>query len=660
LEQYEGAPNPSVGYIIDDIDLSGIGGVTTTFDLEQVDVLRGPQSARYGGSALAGVIYAQSAMPTEELASLIEVTGGSEDTFSAGAAVGGPMAKNVAGRASLYYYEDNGFRYNEYFGSDDTNSRAELTARGKLAWDIGAGWQMLLSGLYTDFDNNYDAWSLDNTRVTSSDKRTPAVAVSDPALSVSAFSDLGKDTQETLAASIKFSGPISTNVDLVSITAAANSDIVFSFDADWANDTTFISDVPLIADYAVAYGSMSQRERDTVSQEFRVVSRPGGRLFNASTDWIAGVYAQRLTEEDNLHDPGNYVDFDAFSCPLPGCSGLRIVDSDYSADTFAVFAATESSLTDNWQLSLGLRVERWDADYQDRWFDNNLYDADFNPVPVDGENKFSPSENMVGGHAALSYAWSDDLRVYARVARGFKAGGFNPSLAAFVDAGVTGPFGGELITYDPEYMWNYELGLKGLWLDGLAQAELSVFYMDREDAQLSQSAQLDNPASFVYVTSNGAATSYGLEASGSWQLSEAWQLHGALGLLGSEIEEWVVRPAVEGRALAHAPPYTLNLGATWKAPAGWFARIDINAVGSYYFDISHDQKSDPYQVVNLRVGKDWANWGVSLWGRNIFDKDYATRGFYFTNEPPYTQDPVLYTRLGEPRIYGLTVDFRYQ
>ena len=79
-EQYEGAPNPSVGYIIDDVDLSGIGGIATTFDLEQVDVLRGPQSARYGSSALAGIVYQQSAMPTDELSGNLELTGGSEDT----------------------------------------------------------------------------------------------------------------------------------------------------------------------------------------------------------------------------------------------------------------------------------------------------------------------------------------------------------------------------------------------------------------------------------------------------------------------------------------------------------------------------------------------------------------------------------------------------
>ncbi len=59
------------------------------------------------------------------------------------------------------------------------------------------------------------------------------------------------------------------------------------------------------------------------------------------------------------------------------------------------------------------------------------------------------------------------------------------------------------------------------------------------------------------------------------------------------------------------------------------------------------------------MGKEWSDWAVSLWGRNIFDERYATRGFYFVNEPPYTQDPTLYTRFGEPRVIGMTVNYRY-
>jgi outer membrane receptor protein involved in Fe transport len=188
--------------------------------------------------------------------------------------------------------------------------------------------------------------------------------------------------------------------------------------------------------------------------------------------------------------------------------------------------------------------------------------------------------------------------------------------------------------------------------------------MERKNAQLSQSSQQVpfDPNSFVFVTYNGAARAYGMEASATWQLNETWQLHGALGLLNSNIGQSektaAVSPAANGRDLAHAPNYTLNLGATYFGTAGWFGRVDVNAIDAFYFDISHNQKSRAYQLVNLRFGKQWGAWTFAAWGRNIFDQNYATRGFFFGNEPPLFEN-TLYTKFGDPRTYGITLSYDY-
>ncbi|HMB61340.1 MAG TPA: TonB-dependent receptor, partial [Xanthomonadales bacterium] len=272
-----------------------------------------------------------------------------------------------------------------------------------------------------------------------------------------------------------------------------------------------------------------------------------------------------------------------------------------------------------------------------------------------------PDDNLWGGHLALSYDWRPDLRGYLRIARGFKSGGFNPSLAALQTVALLGP---EFIPYEPETLWNYEAGLKGVWWDGRLSGTLSVFYMDRHNAQLSQSSQQVpfDPNSFVFVTYNGDANVSGLEASWSWQWTEVIELHGSLGLLDSEIQDTektrVVSPDAAGRELAHAPSWTLNLGASWTSATGWFGRLDLDASDGYYFDISHNEQSDNYALVNLRVGKIFGRWSVSAWGRNIFDEEYATRGFYFGNEPPYFEN-TLYTKFGDPANYGLTLEYHY-
>ena len=639
-EQYEGAPNPSVGFLIDDIDLSGIGGITSTFDLERVEVLRGPQSARYGSSALAGMVYVQSQVPTDDLSVRAELTGGSDEARAAGIAVGGGIVDGLSGRLSVYQYEDSGFRNNLFLGRDDTNARDELTVRGKLLWKSGSDWAVQLTGLYADYDNGYDAFAIDNRDVTWSDEP-------------------GRDEQETKAGALRISGPVNAAVQLVSITTLAESDVLFSFDSDWVFDQAYL---PAIF---YEYRYLNPRTRSTRSQEFRLVSEPVGRLFNGTTDWVIGVYGQTLKENNQIDSTGLYIEapfcpgdpanppnrpgvpFDPLVAGLPAfaCITDRQIISRYEADTLALFGSIDSRLTDTMTLSAGLRVEHWDAKYSDMWQDNSVF------VPVTTNNAFSPDDTLVGGHVALTIDVSSNLRSYMRIAKGFKSGGFNPSLSALSS---------QQLEYQAEELWNFEVGLKGEAMQGDLAFDLAFFSQDREDAQLSQSTQFDvsDPNTFVFVTNNGQARTYGLEGSANWKINDSWELFGALGLLDSKINEWDVQPIVEGRDLAHAPSYTMNAGVNWSGPLGLFARLDVNAVDAYYFDISNDQKSDDYQLVNLRIGKEWENWSVSVWGRNIFDEKYATRGFFFGNEPPAFA-PTLYTKFGDPRQIGLTLQYRY-
>ena len=636
-EQYEGAPNPSVGYIIDDIDLSGIGGVASLYDIQQVEILRGPQSARYGSSALAGVVYVRSTAPSEQTSANVELTAGNDGLFSVGTAVGGRISGRTAGHFSLHYFESNGFRDNDYLGRDDSNGREELTARGKFRWSITEDWEALLSGLYMDFDNGYDAWTVRNDEVTHSNNP-------------------GQDSQETWAGSLRIRGSLNDRLDLVSITSLADSEILFSYDGDWGNDDFWQQ----YGDYVYDYEYINPRERNNLNQELRLLSSPQGRLFNDSTDWVLGVFWQRLKEDNRISSTGTYDDSSEENY-CPPCLTDRQINSDYKADSLAFFGSLDTDLGESLGLSIGLRYERWNAKYSDEWQDLN-YPG--NPPGGNSCTQFdcTPSENLWGGHLAFSYDWHENLRAYARIARGFKAGGFNPSLAALQGVAILGP---EFIPYEPEYLWNYETGLKGLWLGGSLSSNLALFYMDRDDAQLSQSSQQVpfDPNSFVFVTYNGDARAYGLEVSMEWRINDAWQLHGSLGLLNTKIRSSdktiEISPDAVNRDLAHAPPYSLNIGATYTSDAGWFARLDFNAIDAYYFDISHDQQSNAYQLVNMRIGKQWNNWALSAWTRNLFDENYATRGFYFGNEPPLFEN-TLYTRFGDPRTFGVTLNYDYR
>ena len=173
LEQYQGAPNPSVGFLIDDIDFSGVGMPATLFDVDQVEVLRGPQGTRYGANALAGLIKVKTRDPDGATDLRAEATAGDDGIQAIGLAVGGGVptdAENDGWRLVAQHFQQDGFRHNAFLNRDDTNGRDETTLRGKLRLEPADGWRIDLAALYVDLDNGFDAFSPDNKLRTLTDR----------------------------------------------------------------------------------------------------------------------------------------------------------------------------------------------------------------------------------------------------------------------------------------------------------------------------------------------------------------------------------------------------------------------------------------------------------------------------------------------------------
>src|ERR1700731_4666933 len=164
VEQYQGAPNPSVGFLIDDIDFSGGGMPATLFDTRQIEVLRGPQGTAYGANALAGLISVRTADPGNDFELLSEVTGADYDTRAASLAVGDGFAAGSAGwRLVAQQYLSDGFRHDAYLNENSTNGYDESPLRGKLRWQLTDSLRADLTLMHVNIDNGYDAWSINNT-----------------------------------------------------------------------------------------------------------------------------------------------------------------------------------------------------------------------------------------------------------------------------------------------------------------------------------------------------------------------------------------------------------------------------------------------------------------------------------------------------------------
>ncbi|MGB5337071.1 MAG: TonB-dependent receptor [Woeseiaceae bacterium] len=607
LEQYQGAPNPSIGFLIDDIDFSGIGTVATLFDVGTVEVLRGSQGSRYGANALGGLIYVRSAAPTSERDGRIELTASNDDALGLGLAFGGELndSEALTFRLSAQMHESDGFRSNAFLGRDDTNGRDESSLRLRLRYVASPTLETNLSVLYSDIDNGYDAFSLDNSYTMLSDKP-------------------GKDAQRSLGASIRVEWTAMESAELTSITTLADSDIDFSFDADWGNDDSW---APVLYDYV----SASDRTRRTISQELRVASNERGRLFAESTDWLVGLYVQELTDALLTVNQGDYYDpFYDFADSLDERFG-----SDYAAISSALFGQLDIAVSDATRVGLGLRVEHRSTDY-----------VDTSGLVV------GPSESMWGGEFSLSHDHSAALTSFVSLTKGYKAGGFN--LGVVPDEGRR--------AFGEERLWSIEAGLKSSLADDALAINASVFYNRRDGQQVRVSQQLvdGDPASFVFFTDNAAeGETLGVEAELRWLPSDSLQLYANVGLLDASFEEFMAPQGdLAGRSQAHSPRYTLAAGIAYRNERGYFARLDLSARDAFYFDVSHNQRSSAYELAHARVGYDGDSWSLQLWARNLLDKRYAVRGFYFGNEPPDFPD-TLYTRLGDPRQVGITLEKRF-
>jgi len=594
LEQYQGAPNASIGFLVDEIDFSGIGMIANLFDVEQIEVLRGPQGTRYGANALGGLIKIKTRDPAETPSLDAETGVGDDGLWTAGVAGGGSLglSGDIAGawRAVLHRAAGNGFRNNAHLGRDDTNGRDETTARLKFRLASGSRWRADLGLMRADFDNGYDAFAIDNSFRTLSDRP-------------------GRDAQRSDGASLDATWAVARDLDLRSITTWAASDIESSFDGDWGNDGDWGDAGPY------DYFSRTLRNRRTLSQDLRLSSAGAG-----GWRWLAGAWWLRLDESNHVNDDGRYL----------GDTFVRVLDSDYRATSVALYGQAEWSPVPATTIAAGLRLETRDAAYDDS----------------DG-SRFDPRDRMWGGELSVTHRLGDRQSLWASLSRGYRAGGFN--------IGTSVPAGRQ--QFDGEHLWSAEFGWKGRDASTGHAADINVYYTRRVQPQVATSVQLDpqDPLTFIFLTDNAtAAEAWGAESSASLRLGERLELGAMLSVMTSRYIGYRFGERIlDGREWAHAPEWKTALSATWRHPAGWMARLDLSGEAGFYFDTSHDQRAASRFLVNLRAGYGTEHWSLHVWARNLLDQRYPVRGFYFGNEPP-DFPATLYLRWGDPRQAGVT------
>ena len=211
--QFVAPLNPSVGFLVDNVDFSGAATIATMMDVEQVEVLRGPQGTRYGANALAGLINVKTNDPQDQFAANLRLGAADYNTQTTSAMVTGPVTETVSARLALGSHRSDGYYENSFLQTRRNNAQDERSIRGKLSAEMSAIWKLDLTLSHVDIDNGYDAFTLDNSRTTLSDEP-------------------GRDQQESLALAIDSSWQLE-NFNLKLIVGLADSAMEYGYDEDW-------------------------------------------------------------------------------------------------------------------------------------------------------------------------------------------------------------------------------------------------------------------------------------------------------------------------------------------------------------------------------------------------------------------------------------------
>ena len=610
----EGPPNFSVGFVMDDMDLSGLGMVGLLYDLDQIEVFKGPQSSVYGPNAMAGLISMRATNPTDQFEMKSSTNFGSDNHYGGSSVMNVRLMKNMNMRLTGIYNYSDGFRENVSQNITDSNKREEAFSRMKLSYNPNNRLSILATLIYAELKNGYDVWAPDNN--------TDFITYSN---------DKGEDSQRTYGYSLRAQFEASENLNITSITSFTVTDLVHAYDGDWA-DSTYWHDNhgfdPAVEGWAYEFYDKNERNRSNLTQEIRL----------SMGSIIMGGYFKQLIEQD-----------EAMGYLYGGAA--TDATSHYDFLVAAGYGQYGVNLTPSLKLKANVRFENNSIKYEGTSQGLNDYWEKIKLPPIN----FYIDHAMIGYRTSLHYLKDKFTSFYGSVSQGYKSGGVNqqPYLSD-----ISRP-------YEPEFIQNFEIGLKHA--TDIYRTQLSAFYSLRKDQQVSLSSQQveGDPNSFLFFTANaGSGSIQGFEWETNYQILSKISMNTSLGYLDTWIDKFTYQENSEmegyggNREAAMSPKVTGSFGVHFKNISDFFGLFQMSFKDEYYFSDSHNQKSKPYTLLNINIGKSFGKTMVKLWIRNALDERYTTRGFYFGLIPPTYPDQ-LWKSYGDPKQIGVTIDYTF-
>lgn len=596
------AMDQTIGFYVDDVNYSiGYSIDTELFDIERIEVLRGPQGTLYGRNTLGGVVNIITKKPGNQWEGKASVGYGNYNSQDYRASIRGPMVKDklFLGISGVKNKRD-GYADNTYLGTEP-DDRDATSGRVHLNWLPTDALDITLSANAEKQRNGTAAWGpIEEIRHDPYKVR----------YNYDGYEDVDSNDQ-TLRL-----GYEATWFKLTSITGRRD------YEYEQGDIDTDSSPIDMLVNY-------SDCDQEQWSQELRIQSPED----SGSLKWLVGTYW--FKEDIDMN-----VSYDMHAWGMKTYQLSKMGNQGY-----AFFGQATYTLFEKLGLTAGLRY-----DHEKKETDWKTYTKMAGMIVPGSESEMNPDEDYDEWlpKFTIDYRWTPSLMTYVSAAKGYKSGGFNYM--------VSDPL---YISYDPEYTWNYEAGCKSTWLDNRLMLNLAAFYIKWTDQHVRLTV---SPTEWAFQNA-AESHSQGFEAELIARPITGLEFVAGFGYTDAKFDDYrdpIYNPMTglkigenvyDDKRINGVPKYTCNIAAQYRHKTGLFGRVELQGIGKSYWDSANEIEEDAYELVNSRLGYETEHFDIYLYAKNIFDKEYLSAALDMGN--------YYGARAGDPQTFGIMLTGRF-
>lgn len=596
---------PSVGLYVDNIPY--FEKSVFEFDLlhaERIEVLRGPQGTLYGRNTMGGLINVYSQSPFSRQGSGVTLTGGNPGYFNGMLSHQQLLSPVVGLSASVGLNRHDGFFKNEHLGQM-TDAFLSAGGRVKLAWQINAALMAEFTTHYEHLDQGGYPYAIHNN----TSGVTQAVSYNEPS----------SYQRDMLSNGLLFSY-VTPTMQIQSVSAFQHFDDNQSIDQDFSVDDLVFA--------------VQKQTHAMFSQEVTARSNHHGNY-----QWVFGVFGFHQQLDNDLAI--RFGDDAVARGMVPGLLTRNQLSAN-KVQGAALFhqSALQHVFIEGLTLTAGMRLDYESASLGHA---SSMEAAFPTPPPSGFESDLSFYEWLP--RLALNYSFSDKQSVYGAIVRGYKTGGFNVVFDSDEDR-----------SFDPEFSWNYELGLKGYYLDNRLSIQSSLFYIDWKNQQIYQ---LLSSGQGSMLKNAGVSVSKGLELEIQALLMRNLHFTGSYGYTHAVFMENEPNPGTDlsGNFIPYVPRQTLFGGLSYRHPMknGFLEALCLNlgyqGVGRLYWNDANTFSQGSYGIVNAMLSLEAGDFRLDLFANNITSTEYHSFSFAALGRH--------YVQQGRPATFGMNLHYTF-